>query len=656
MMREFWKNGTGVLSLIGLGGAGKTALSEKFLSWLLENGSPDGVLVWSFYDDPDANHFLKTAHHYFTNGEEAQAVGAGWFHMLSEALATGGNYLLVLDGLERVQRQQTDASGIYGELEDPLLRGLLSRLCSGTGNARAIITTRFPVASIERWMGKGYSIIDVDQLTGDSARSLLRVQGVKGTDAELDGVIADYGGHALTLDLLAGALSKFFGGKPSKAPPSGIHPAIENVQSARLGKVLGLYEQHLPEQELDLLSRLCVFRFGAELDALQSIFLGEDKIAVSGTLAKATRPQLEADLANLVSMHLVGKDPKGRFTIHPAIRDHFYRRFRDPSAVHQAVREHLVPLSKRPGIGLPSDKESLDLLEELVHHAIQAGSVKEAAEIYMGRMGGNDHLNTHLGEYTRSYRILSAFDQCPDKSGMYHCLRAFGRMDEALRWRPNNRYLLLLSGNLSQLSNDPSEATRSIARALRGEEVRVPERAPDSPITASMVHIYRGDLIEAERAANLESKKSQFEDDRVRTEFALAEIERRQGALEDARARINKASTWTLNSGSQEHLCMMQLLRARMAIDENAIDTANSALDEGTHIARESGFGLWLIELLIERARLQMIQKDYIGAEGSAQEAFELASSPECRFHFGETEARALLKETFSAQGKTAQQ
>jgi tetratricopeptide (TPR) repeat protein len=423
-----------------------------------------------------------------------------------------------------------------------------------------------------------------------------------------------------------------------------------------LEKVLQLYEEHLPEQELDLLSRLCVFRFGAELDALQSIFLGEDKIAVSGTLAKATRPQLEADLDNLVRMHLVGKDPKGRFTIHPAIRDHFYRRFRDPAAVHQAVREHLVPLSKRPGIGLPTDKESLDLLEELVHHAIQAGSVKEAAEIYMGRMGGNDHLNTHLGEYTRTYRILSAFDQCPDKSGMYHCQRAFGRMDEALRWRPNNRYLLLLSGNLAQLSNDPNEITRNVARALRGEDVRIPDRAPDCPITSSMIHTYRGELIEAERAANLEIKKSQYEDDRVRSEFALSEVERRQGALDEAKARMNRASTWALNSGSQEHLCLMQLCRARVAIEEVHGETALGALDEGTHIARECGFGLWLIELLVERGRLMMAMKDYEQAEVSAQEAFELASSPECRFQYGESEARQLLKESFSAQGKTAQQ
>ena len=50
------------------------------------------------------------------------------------------------------------------------------------------------------------------------------------------------------------------------------------------------------------------------------------------------------------------------------------------------------------------------------------------------RLGGNDHLNACLGEYVRTYRILRAFgDSMPDKSGMYHCLRAFGRFDDALK-------------------------------------------------------------------------------------------------------------------------------------------------------------------------------------------------------------------------------
>ena len=66
---------------------------------------------------------------------------------------------------------------------------------------------------------------------------------------------------------------------------------------------------------------------------------------------------------------------------------------------------------------------------------------REAVEIYRHRLGGNDHLNAKLGEYARTHRILRAFVECPDKSGMYHSLRAFGRFDEALEWRPQNRYI-----------------------------------------------------------------------------------------------------------------------------------------------------------------------------------------------------------------------
>src|SRR5262249_25070974 len=78
----FWDTGSrGVLALVGLGGAGKTALASRFLAELSNPGHvprPGGLFVWSFYQEPDAGIFLQEAYRYFAGGSLAPpAKGAG---------------------------------------------------------------------------------------------------------------------------------------------------------------------------------------------------------------------------------------------------------------------------------------------------------------------------------------------------------------------------------------------------------------------------------------------------------------------------------------------------------------------------------------------------------------------------------------------------
>src|SRR5262249_9509420 len=140
-----WSGGPGgVVALVGLGGAGKTALAARFLAELfapvgLVSPPPSGLFVWSFYQQPHAGLFPREAFRYFAGDAAAAspARGAGLLHLLREALSAGGPHLLVLDGLERVQQQDGAEVGAHGRVEDPLLRGLLTRIAEGAGRAAA---------------------------------------------------------------------------------------------------------------------------------------------------------------------------------------------------------------------------------------------------------------------------------------------------------------------------------------------------------------------------------------------------------------------------------------------------------------------------------------------------------------------------------------
>src|SRR5262249_16001744 len=151
------------------------------------------------------------------------AGGPGLRHLLRDALAVGGPHLLVLDGLEKVQRQEGGSAGDYGQIEDPLLRGLLTRVAEGMGRTGVLITTRFPVTDLARFAGQGYRHLDVGGLDRAAAVSLLRARGVGREEPVLRGLVESYGAHALTLyrppRLGGGPAGGAWRPSPGRAPP-----------------------------------------------------------------------------------------------------------------------------------------------------------------------------------------------------------------------------------------------------------------------------------------------------------------------------------------------------------------------------------------------------------------------------------------------------
>jgi hypothetical protein len=852
-IRAYWRDGfRGVLALVGLGGAGKTAVAARFLEGLHSHGvtpQPHGLFVWSFHQQPDAGLFLQEAFRYFASRDElaTAAKGSGILHLLHGALATGGPHLVVLDGVERVQRQVGTED--YGCLEDPLLKGLLTRLAEGVGRATVLVTSRFPLTDLTRQLGQGYRLLDVGGIDPDSARALLRSRGVTGDDATLNELIDAYGSHALTLDHLGGVIGQFLGGDPHRAPEA---PALSGTggdrQALRLARLLRAYEDHLPPAELALLCRMCLLRrnlteeqirqlfqcspavqahtirevteqirrlpvpagkmapdlddfarwvgrcleemlsagslagpedvfrqdvlsavaqvveslgssedpdftevarlyataeFDVESDlrplpaenrealrelcarylelrahqlmpfkgtldpALEQAFekLGWKKLgrrhrddmrpddllfaykqvrrrlwhltgkhfilrrvrelcaasrrkwSLAGPLAPLDVNGLRAVLEALVGRHLVVCESGGALSVHPAVRDYFHRLAVAPEQVcwHDSIREQLVSLIRQPGLRRPEDTVTLDLVEETIYHALQAGRTNEAEWLYREVLGGMRHLAWKLGETARGLRILRCFDPCPDLDALAWFLRALGELDKAYTRHPMPYFradIRLLQGRLPQVAADGDDVRSATAAFLMGRVRALPRGSLGCAVPRDQLLLYLG---RPGMPGNLAEIAAFYQDigwegDRTRLRLLQAEAAQRWGDLDGCRGHLNAASGWILHSGSVEHLCLWNQIRARAARTAGDSAASDRAVEDGLHLALRCGLGLSHIELLCDKAELALISGDTVAAEGAARDALVRATAKDCQFLWGAAEAGHLLGQSLAAR------
>ena len=106
---------------------------------------------------------------------------------------------------------------------------------------------------------------------------------------------------------------------------------------------------------------------------------------------------------------------------------------------------------------------------------------------------------------------------------------------------------------------------------------------------------------------------------------------------------LDSSARWVLHSGSAEHLCLYHLVRARLAQKSTDEGLAHRAVDEGLHLARQCGLGLYEIDLLCVQTELFLRAAEPAAAAESAREAHRLASSADCQFAWGAAEAGQLL-------------
>ncbi|MFD4718154.1 trypsin-like peptidase domain-containing protein [Streptomyces sp. NPDC058423] len=395
-----------VVGLVGFGGEGKSSLARQWIDQLDGTVGPEAVRIfwWSFTERASADDFLAAALEFTSGGMISPAEfpdGRARAECVAGLLALG-RFLFVLDGLEVMQHQEGDH---YGALASSDLHDFLTFFATPGHRSFCLITTRAPVFDIVPYVT--YQQIDVEPLQPVPGRELLRKLGVHGPDTSLDQLVRDWGGHALTLSLMAAYLAKRYGGDARRVASL---PAPEQGQprDAMVRRILHDYDACLTEEERSFLTRYSVFRAPVPDEALRIVLPDTPW----GDIAAESRQELSAMFDHLTAARIIRRDDGDRTSMHPLVRSFFAGRAEQCEqrrALHRRAMEYYLTLT--PGDPRPQTLHELEPLVEAVHHACQSGAYDEACDLVSARLyGGEDGLITRqLGAYETALSVFADF-------------------------------------------------------------------------------------------------------------------------------------------------------------------------------------------------------------------------------------------------------
>ena len=689
MLDKAWESpDTHVVSLVAWGGVGKSTLVRRWLERLEADNFRGArrVFAWSFYSQgtgervTSADQFIAEALQWF--GDDNPTEGSPWDKGQRLAgLVAAQKTLLVLDGMEPLQ------SGLdfeRGKVNDPALAMLIDGLaCHNDG--LCVITTRETVADLTRFPDTT-SERNLEQISSEAGRALLRVRGVRGKDEELEAATASFGNHALAVNLLAEYLRDIAGHHISGA--FGIPDLdIPDEEGRHPRRVMAAFEERFGDgPEVEVLRMLGLFDRPAEPGEIAT--LRADPV-VPGLTAHVQALDEAGWLRLLQMLRDAGllAEPSHHspdaLDAHPLVREHFGQRLREqhPDAWregHSRLYEHLRDSAK----ALPDTIEEMAPLYAAVAHGCQAGRHQEArAEVYRERIQrGNEFFSKRqLGAFASDLAALSGFFEPPwsavvdvlseaDTAWLLNeagsSLRALGRLREAAQsmragleariQQENWRNAAINAGNLSQLYLIIGDVGQGLEFGQQGVELADRSKHTDQQrnnrAALADAHHQAGRLAESEalfHAAEEMQKRGQPESQFLYGlgGFQYCDLLLDQGKFEDVRRRAEKGFELRLPSDSLldiglEHLSLGRAL-VLQAEDERtqAPPEAARQLDEAVDGLRRAGTQQYIPSGLLARAELHGVARGFHAAERDLEEALAIAGRDEMGLH----QADALL-------------
>jgi len=428
MLDDAWaSDSTNIVALTAWGGVGKSTLVNKWTERLAKDNfrGAERVFAWSFYSQgmrdqaTSADAFIDEALRFF--GDDDPTKGSPWAkgERLAE-LVSQKRTLLLLDGMEPLQDK-------YQGIKDPTLTRLVE--CLAVENVGlCVITTRekvkeladFPDHVIEK---------DLEQISPEAGRALLRVKRVRGNDVALEQASQDFDNHALAINLLASYLRFYESRHISQAASIPDLPSLKDPHHRHPRRVMAAFVER--------------FRGSPALDALHMIGLF-DRPATGGCIAALRKTPAISGLTDKLSdldecdwQDLLGElryigllaprnnHRRDELDAHPLVREHFGGDLRSQSEEawivgHDRLYEHLKTVPEKHQ---PDTLAEMAPLFQAVHHGCQVGRTQEALEdVFEDRIRrrASFYLTDRLGAWGADLALLACFFStywdCPDKN------------------------------------------------------------------------------------------------------------------------------------------------------------------------------------------------------------------------------------------------
>ncbi|HYG81066.1 MAG TPA: tetratricopeptide repeat protein, partial [Pyrinomonadaceae bacterium] len=458
MLDEAWaSDSTHVVSLVAWGGVGKSTLVNKWLERMAGDNYRGArrVYAWSFYSQgtservTSADLFISSALRWF--GDADPTLGSPWDKGERLArLVREKKTLLLLDGMEPLQ---SSLAYERGKIKDPALATLLRELAR-SNEGLCVITTREAVTDLAEFSDTVLHK-DLEQISDEAGRALLRVGGVQGTDSELEQATRDFGNHALAINLLAVYLHAIPGHHISHA--SEIPDLdLKEAEGKHPRRLMAAFERRFgPGPEIELLRMIGLFNRPADRPSLDALRAEPPIPDLTEHIQKLSEADWLRIIEKLRRTKLIARASEHRpddLDAHPLVREHFGQQLKHnhPDAWREGndrLYEHLKNTTKE----FPDTVEEMAPLYAAVAHGCAAGRHDEAlVGVYYERIcRGEEFFSIHkLGALGANLAALGSFFDPPWKNPVPEltddsqafilgqagfCLRALGRLTEAVQ-------------------------------------------------------------------------------------------------------------------------------------------------------------------------------------------------------------------------------